>query len=233
MRYLGGKSRLAKRIAAPINEVLNGRPLWEPFCGGLGMSAAWDHPEYLLLTDACPPLIHMYQAFDVDWDPPTHPISREEFDWAMTLPDENPLKGFLGFGVAFAGEWGRYAAQPDLSLQSCRSLARTFMQLGPHGFALQDFCAVEPYPLNAVIYCDPPYVGTHGYRAAPPFDHEVFYDRVVQWAQMGADVFISEYHVPEDVGTLILEFERTLRGRSHDDGRARPMVTEKLYWVEP
>ena len=48
-------------------------------------------------------------------------------------------------------------------------------------------------PENAVIYCDPPYKGTHGYQCG--FDREKFYD----WCEkQAAPVFISEYWMPEE-----------------------------------
>jgi DNA adenine methylase len=239
VRYLGGKSRIAKRIAAPINEVLCGRPLWEPFCGGLGMSAAWDHPEYLLLTDACLPLISMLQAYDAGWEPPTHAVLEPERKASLQLPDTDPLKAFYRFGCGFGGCWhgttthdGMANKNTTLAAQSSRSLARTFGSLGPHGFDCVDFCAVEPYPMDGVIYCDPPYAGQQGYKGTPPFDHWLFYERLLQWASMGADVFVSEFTLPDCVGTCILEIDRQLGVRAIG-AAPRPTRTERLYWVEP
>jgi len=234
MRYLGGKSRLAKRIAQPINEVLCGRPLWEPFCGGLGMSAAWDHPEFLLLSDACPPLINMYQALDVGWEPgwAVADCTREEhFAVIESLSPDDPLLGFMGFARSWAGIWCSFVAQPGLALQTYKSLAKTYERLGPHAFELIDFCSVEPFPYDGVIYCDPPYIGTEGYPGAPPFDHERFYDRVLEWAGMGADVFVSEFEMPADVGTCILELPRTQRANQH--AAEHVARVDRLYWVEP
>ena len=57
-----------------------------------------------------------------------------------------------------------------------------------------DFSEVE-IPSDSVIYCDPPYRGTEGYRKAKGFNHDRFYD----WAlRQTVPVFISEYAMPED-----------------------------------
>jgi hypothetical protein len=50
---------------------------------------------------------------------------------------------------------------------------------------------------------------------------------------MGADVFISEFQVPDDVGTCILELPRTQRAHQiRSEGAVRERI-ERLYWVEP
>jgi hypothetical protein len=165
MRYLGGKSKIAKHIAKPINDVLCGRPLWEPFCGGLGMSAAWDRPSFLRLSDACSPLVNLYQALDLGWDPLpfTADITREEhFQVLEACAPDDPLLGFMGFARSFAGIYRSLSPQPGLALQTYRSLAKTFERIGPHSFEMLDFCAAEPFAWPGVIYCDPPYADPAG-----------------------------------------------------------------------
>ena len=57
-----------------------------------------------------------------------------------------------------------------------------------------DFADVE-IPSDSIIYCDPPYRGTDGYRKAKGFNHERFYE----WAlRQTVPVFISEYAMPDD-----------------------------------
>jgi len=59
MRYLGGKFRIAKKLAPIILELAKGRTLIEPFCGGLSMTEQL-HPVYA--SDASVPLISLIQA---------------------------------------------------------------------------------------------------------------------------------------------------------------------------
>ena len=57
-----------------------------------------------------------------------------------------------------------------------------------------DFSEVE-IPSDSVVYCDPPYRETEGYRKAKQFNHERFYDWVLRQT---VPVFVSEYAMPED-----------------------------------
>ena len=57
-----------------------------------------------------------------------------------------------------------------------------------------DFSEVE-IPSDSVVFCDPPYRETEGYRKAKHFNH----DRFCEWTlRQTAPVFISEYAMPED-----------------------------------
>lgn len=63
---------------------------------------------------------------------------------------------------------------------------------------------IEP---GAIIYCDPPYIGTAEYIANDTtFDHQKFYDWCREKAKTNP-VFVSEYHCPSDFKN-IYEFER-------------------------
>lgn len=63
---------------------------------------------------------------------------------------------------------------------------------------------IEP---GAIIYCDPPYIGTAEYTANDTtFDHQKFYDWCREKAKTNP-VFVSEYHCPSDFKN-IYEFER-------------------------
>jgi len=229
VRYVGGKSKIAKALAEPINADLAGRVLWEPFVGGLGMTPAFRGYSWALLSDACAPLITMYQAWDRGWRPdecgPCLPSVRDE---ALTFADSNPWKAFLRFGCGFGGAWDGGTTRTGLdwngdalTAQAERSLERGFASLGPHEFECIDFCA-EPTQADAsdlVIYCDPPYAGTTGYSV--PFDRDAFIERVCAWSLAGATVFVSEYDFP--IGECILQLDRA----KHMPGRG--VVKERLY----
>lgn len=49
---------------------------------------------------------------------------------------------------------------------------------------------------NTLIYCDPPYQGTAGYKTGE-FDHEKFFDWCREQAKRNI-VFVSEYNAPDD-----------------------------------
>ena len=90
----------------------------------------------------------------------------------------------------------RINLQPFESLNRLNSLATAFTDEEQQQLTIGgvDFSEVE-VPSDSVIYCDPLYRGTDGYRKAKRFDHERFYD----WAlRQTAPVFVSEYAIPED-----------------------------------
>ena len=82
----------------------------------------------------------------------------------------------------------------------------------------RDYAEVS-IPSNSVIYCDPPYKDTFGYRVE--FDHERFYD----WCRRSkAPVYISEYTMPEDF-ICIATFVKA----SGVSGQGAKLTEEKLF----
>lgn len=194
MQYLGGKSRIAKDIAAQIRPFLRGRPVWDPFCGGLSISAEFGGG---LASDICEPLINLYLAVQNGWMPPER-VTVEEYSAAKTLPDTDPRKAFCGFGCSFGGKWfGGYLSQnPKRSMQTYAASARkALLRDVPKvkKFACLDFLMMSPRPVPFAIYCDPPYRGTTEYRTT--FQHDIFFERLAAWAKYN-DVWVSEYNLP-------------------------------------
>ena len=94
-------------------------------------------------------------------------------------------------------------------LQSLQSLQASFIS----------YDEVEILP-RSVIYCDPPYRGTDGYKTE--FDHESFYDWCGRQTEL---VLVSEYGMPEDRFVEVLHRSH----RSRLSGTANVGVTEKLF----
>jgi DNA adenine methylase len=207
LRYLGGKTRIAKQIAEQINRVRKpGQWVWEPFCGGLSVTVALSKAGPVWATDANPALITLYQAVRDGWQPPTE-VSKETWQAAKALPDSDPLKAFAGFGCSFGGKWfggyGKHDPRPGRkSLAACSAAEITANAPCAAAAACVDFLSVEPRETQALLYCDPPYAGTEPYSALAPFDSRCFLLRVAGWARF-TDVFVSEYAFP--IGTCIWE----------------------------
>lgn len=53
-----------------------------------------------------------------------------------------------------------------------------------------------PIPPHCIIYCDPPYRQTRGYRGTGKFNYESFHIWCMEMALRGHRVFISEYEMP-------------------------------------
>jgi DNA adenine methylase len=230
VQYLGGKTRIAQKLAAVINAARGPREFWDPFCGGLSVSVALGGRG--LVTDANPALIALYQAVADGWDPPEH-VSEAEYQAARALPDSDPRKAFCGFGCSFGGKWfGGYArsAEGQKYAAGARNvLLRDIPALIARGcrFLCVDFLAIEPRPTSSVLYLDPPYRGTISYGALGRFDHDRFYARVAAWSRY-TDVFVSEYAFPW--GRIVWEGTpyKSLRGTGNS-GRA----VERLYYFGP
>lgn len=167
VQYLGGKTLIAKQLAAVIADYRRpGQAVWDAFCGGLSVAAALEEEGPVYASDINAPLIALYRAVQGGWRPPAA-VSRETYEAAKALPDTDPMKAFCGIGASFGGKWfGGYAPTRYVKktatthggvsnpvLGSLRMLARrardrsiTFEQV--------DFLSIEPSPTDRLIYCD-------------------------------------------------------------------------------
>jgi DNA adenine methylase len=206
MRYLGGKSRVAKHICEVMLQESPGRTLYvEPFLGSANIAAIMvPHFGESTLSDACEDLVLLWQAALGGWVPPVA-ITEERY---AVLRNGQPSaeRAFAGFGCSFGGKWfGGYARSPhrteDIVGASSRSVARkaTLMRGGNptviHGGYAEVLASID-LPEGTVIYCDPPYAGTTGYAAVGAFDSVAFWRRMAAVAETGADVYVSESEAP-------------------------------------
>jgi DNA adenine methylase len=229
MRYLGGKTQIAKELAAVLNAERGALPFWDPFCGSLAVSKALGGAG--LCSDISLPLISLYEAIARGWRPPTE-MSKAEWQAAKNLPDTDPLKGFAGFGCSFRGLYfsgyaGGYVgpcSNPG-ALAAAKVLVRDVTLLKARGcdFICADFFDCEPEP-GYFVYLDPPYRDTSKYDGTPPINYDLFYARVEAWARFGP-VFVSEYSFP--LGRCIWEKSRAIKLRAGSGERA----TERLFRV--
>jgi DNA adenine methylase len=199
MRYMGGKTWLAKPIVRTITHHIGGEPVWEPFCGGLSVTVQLARTrDVVLASDNHAALIHLCKAMQRGWDPPSS-VTKEEFEQAKLLPDEDPRKGFIGFGTSFGGQWFYGLAKSnngyDYAAGSRKILKAQFRSLKKVEFRCESFFDVEPGSWKGHLYCDPPYQGTKTYTTGR-FDHELFWERCQQWADSGSRVFVSEFTCP-------------------------------------
>lgn len=191
-------------------------------------------------SDFHPALIAMWQAAIAGWEPPTE-LSKEEHGAARSLHDGNPKKAFAEFGCSFGGKsWGWYAA-------GCNSMSPdTYPAIAARGirkkvaamddrvtFAHASFFGL-PIPAEpCILYCDPPYANTHGYRPGA-FDSAAFWARCREWAVAGHDVFVSEYTAPADAEiVLTLERAQTMRISRGAGSQSDQVREERLYRVRP
>lgn len=241
MQYLGGKAKIAKKLAAAVRARAGDRLIWEPFVGGANMTP---HLRSAVASDRHAALISMYQAVQAGWTPPEN-VSEAEYRAAKLLPDSDPLKAFCGFACSFSGKWfGGYARSgtrnyAKTALGSLRTLTLTEDKARAGRLSLErnpastiwlrtDFCTVEPFDAPGwAIYADPPYEGTTGY--GEPFDHALFWRRCQEWTRLGVPVLVSEYACPVP-HVLVFEIERPLE--MHTSKKQTKRI-ERLFEVEP
>lgn len=242
MIYMGGKSRIAKDIAKTISP---SGLWWDPFCGGLSVSAALSLYGPGLVSDVCLPLISTYNAVWEGWEPPTS-VSKEDWQKAKSLPDTDPRKAFIGFGCSFQAKWfdtykGDHVRPPSRThpkgmrqnpiSAASRSIKRDVDLLKRSGSEIVhlDFLDVEPdCDIFDCIYCDPPYNNTTKYAYVGKFDHGRFWLRCQEWVEHNIKVYVSEIVCPVEHEVVWCKpFERRLGQK----GQTNAAVVEKLFLI--
>ena len=231
MQYLGGKSRIAPKIA-PVIAQEERSTLVEPFIGGAGafntLAPMFDRVEAF---DIHEDLILMYQALQEGWEPPTE-VSKDEYYLYKNSPP-SPTRGFVGFGCSFGGKWfagyaknkkgDNYAARSARSLEKTASILRGHPNVSVERSDYRDIRVNDPE--STVIYCDPPYEGTTKYSTS--FDSSIFWEWAKERAKEGAVVYVSEYSGPPEF--LVSTFQ-TRRSLNKSDNKR--IASEKLFRID-
>lgn len=231
MRYLGGKARTSKYIAAYLNTIRKPNQVYvEPFVGAGWVISKINKYEAGLqfASDANSDLIALWEALQLGWIPPES-VSEDEYKIARD-DSSTPayLRAFVGFGCSFAGKWfGGYARSGDRNYAA--NAKRSVLKLLEHLqypsviFAHRDYRELSY--TNALIYCDPPYQNTTGYGALNVFDSEQFWDTMQDWSKQNV-VVVSEYTAPDSF-ISVLEIPTRLDMRNHKGEQEARM--EKLF----
>jgi DNA adenine methylase len=230
MRYMGGKTRTAKKIALSITEhspYCNGIYI-EPFMGGASVSAAvaaTDKFKHLLLSDIDPNLILLWTAGLDGWIPPDS-MSRQEY-MELKSSEDSALRGWACYAASHSGKpWGGYgttASGRNYLEESVRLFRKRCESLNSANVKLQQIDYRElNYPDKSIIYADPPYHNTEIYRGEK-FNSKEFWMRMRELSKR-CFVFVSEYLAPEDW----LPIWTTERKATIDPYISRPNL-ERLY----
>lgn len=237
MRYLGGKTRLAKEISqAILNDTPNREMYIEPFIGGGSVFAEMNrHFKTVWGGDAQEDLALLWRGLISGTFTP--PNSLTEGEWRV-LRDSEPsaLRGFAGYGCSFGGRffegYARNKTGTNYAAQSARSLKKDLGKIDPKTTAVfhSDYRGWNPKP-GDVVYCDPPYADTKHYASKrsglDPFDHSEFWDKMRQWRDAGVNVYVSEFNAPDD-WTPIWTKKRKV-GVGTESGAAYTEKVDKLF----
>lgn len=196
MQYLGGKSRIGKRIASILETLRKPGQLYiEPFLGGANVAVHVTGARSL--GDIDEDVVAMWKAARDGWCPPRN-VTEDEYATAKLDPATPPhLRGFIKYACSWGGKpWGGYARNAR-GYDFARAGADSVEHKARHliGTDIQSRSYDSWSPRDALVYCDPPYANTTGYRAK--FDSERFWAVVRGWSRSNA-VVVSEYSAPAD-----------------------------------
>lgn len=237
MRYVGGKSKLARELSKVMLSISDGRDLYlEPFLGGASVfSEMAPHFQYSIGSDLSEDLVMMWDALYKGWTPPEE-ISEDDYaNLKSSAP--SPLRGLVGFGSSFGGKWfGGYArggftssGDPrDYYKESRRSVLRTVAKLDRVRLDFENKDYRDYSVTNCIVYADPPYADTQGYDNVEAFSTDEFWVTMSEWSERGNTVFVSEYTAPPGWEPVWTKTHRQYLSKSSTTRETR---TEKLFML--
>ena len=218
MKYLGGKQRLGKHIAIVLKDIWNKcvfnqielQQYLEPFCGSLGvLKNMTEISEHVVANDYHPDLIEMWKAVRDKTFVFPEDVSEEEYNNAKKIVSPSAIKSFIGFGLSFGGRYfGAFAPKyvNDKKEDFCKEMKNSLTRISPliKNVEFTNKKYQELKPMNAFIYCDPPYVSNKypiKYRIDvkhyDKFDNDEFWEIMRIWSEHNI-VIISELKAPDD-----------------------------------
>ena len=146
------------------------------------------------------------------------------------------LDGFTGFAMSFGGKWfggyrrdkaGTKGCIENMNTQTRRSKNSAVKQSGMIKGVDLVFASYSDLniPPKSIIYCDPPYEGTTGYK--DKFSHAEFWQWCRDKSKEGHAVFVSEYSAPDDFECI---WQQELSVSVAKDGKHKKAV-EKLFTI--
>lgn len=203
MIYMGSKARIAKYILPIIlKDRKEGQWYVEPFAGGMNTICMVDGNR--IASDANKYLIEMWRAIQNGVDM-TETITKEMYHYYRIKhkhksTEDMHLIGWIGFMASFRGKMFAGYALTDGIVNCIEQKIRNVKKqvIGMHGVNLYS-CEYNKLviPPKSIIYCDPPYRNTTGYKTSKGFDHDLFYEWCKKKKLEGHSVFISELQMPE------------------------------------
>ena len=210
---MGSKSRIAKYIVPIIQKYIDDNNIinyLEPFVGGANIidkvkcqnRYGSDINKYLIG-------LLKYVAAGL---PLPDEVPREVYNNVRTNKDNGKYEdwyiGAVGFLASYNGRFfdGGYAQSGyektktgkryrNYYQEAKRNILTQVPNLKGIEFLYKNY--TEIFPVNAVIYCDPPYQGVKQYANSLNFDYDKFWNIMRDWSQQNI-VLISEENAPDD-----------------------------------
>lgn len=197
MKYMGSKARLSAKILNVMGA--SGRDYVEPFAGGMNMISAVCGARTRHANEINKYVVAMFESLIDGWQPEY--VSRDEYNELRKLSGPEHLIGWAGVACSYSGKWfGGFAGivetkdgRRDYQAEAIKNASKQVAQMKDVTFSSLSYDELE-IPDGCLVYCDPPYAGTTGYRDV--FDSIAFW----RWAKRTSrycDVYVSEYTAPD------------------------------------
>lgn len=236
MKYMGSKARIAKDISPIINKLIkdNGITTYiEPFVGGCNMIEHIEC-EFKYGYDNNVYLIEFWKALQRGWNPLGYPMTKEKYQNIKSNMGGYPMHivALAGFCATYNAKWfGGYAGTVKTKIntyrnyydEAVRNVLKQVERINNVRFYCDDYLNIKDTK-GALIYCDPPYEGTTGYK--DNFDHQAYWEWVRKMSKNNI-VICSEYSAPPDFECIwSKELTTTL------DKNSRNKSVEKLFVIK-
>lgn len=231
MKYMGSKTRFKKQILQKLNT--ENRVYIEPFAGGMNMIDGVRDAKMRIANDSNKYLISMFQALYFGWIPER--ITKDQYLQLKKLNGPDYLIGWAGIACSYSGKWfGGFAdvvttrgGFRDYQDEAIRNALKQIQNLKDVLFISGSYDQLE-IPDGAIVYCDPPYAGTTGYKDS--FNSDKFWQWVREKSKKN-DVFVSEYTAPDDFECVLqIETKSSLSANGMSGGSKSS--TEKLFTIK-
>lgn len=233
MKYMGSKNRIAKYILPIMLKEMEskGYNTWaEPFVGGGNMIDKVPSHYRRIGADLNEHTIAAMLGIRDFVEMLPSEVSRDYYNSVRRTPP-HPINSWVRFECSFGAKFDNgYASNKE---------GRNYAEKGKNLATKQSpkiqnvefvCCSYEALSsvTNSLIYCDPPYQSTTGYKTGV-FDHEAFFEWCREMKAKGNSVFISEYNAPNDFelvwqGEVKTNFSSTRKKATHN-------AVEKLFKV--
>lgn len=202
MKYMGGKTRIAKHIVPIMLGSGDYQNFYDLSCGGGNLLDKIPQKYNRIGVDINPNVI---EALTLIRDNPTSlPKNNTEFteqhynQLKQQKHSTSPMIGYCGFALSYAGKWfGGWcrdsAGKRDYVKEAYNNAQKQSPLLQNTKLICCSYDEVEILP-NSIIYIDPPYKNTTSYKNS--FDYEKFYKWCLETSKKHK-LFISEYEMPD------------------------------------
>lgn len=240
MKYMGSKNRIAKHILSIMLDAANeaGITTWvEPFVGGWNMIDKVPDTFKRIGYDLNPHTIAAMTAIRDVLDLLPDSVTEAEYK-ALKGTEPDLITSWVRYVASFGGKFENgYAREKETSKSAIkRGSVRDFVKEGRSN-ALKQSPKIQGVEFiydsyenlsfeNCLIYCDPPYQNSTGYKTGV-FDHDKFFEWCRQMKAKGNVVFVSEYYAPFECvwqGEIKTNFASSRKNATH-------VAVEKLFRV--